>query len=118
MFTRELKPKTVRGNFFSLLEGPFDLSGTATDPLFLIASNKDVFLSAYNDAPLIYHFYDHPSQVRRVPLSNAKNSHRWFSLTKEDLQFIKKTMIKDYPKDWKRIKKRLFLDQTQTPYFK
>ncbi len=117
VLTRELKPKSILGDSFELNESVFDLSGTATDPLFLIGPNGNTFLAAYNKAPLVYYFYDHPGQVRGDLDAAGDRSARWFSLTKEDLQFIKDS-LKNYPVDWKRIKNRLFLDQTQTPYFK
>lgn len=114
--TRELKPKSIMADSFQLEEGVFDLSGTATDPLFLISPEQNTFLAGYNKAPMVYYFYDHPGQVRGDLDAKGDRSINWFSLTKEDLQFIKDS-LKDYPADWKRIKTRLFLDQTQTPYF-
>ena len=117
VLTRELKPKSIMGDSFELNESAFDLSGTATDPLFLIGPDGNSFLAAYNKAPMFYYFYDHPGQIRGDLDAKGDRSARWFSLTKEDLQFIKDS-LKDYPADWKRIKNRLFLDQTQTPYFK
>ena len=42
----------------------------------------------------------------------------YFTLALEDLEFIKKTVLEKRPKDWERIKNRLFFDQTETPYFK
>ena len=113
---RELKPKTIRGNSFILREGTFDLSGTATDPLFLIAPDQNTFLAAYNNAPMYYYFYDHPGQVRGDLSPKGDRSDTWFSLTEEDLKFIQNT-LQAYPEDWARIKTRLFLDQTHTPYF-
>lgn len=114
--TREPKPKTILGNSFSLREGLFHLQGTATDPLFLVASNEESFLAAYNKAPMVYYFYDNPNQVRGSTQPKGERSIFWYSLTKDDLQFIK-TTVQKYPGDWERIKNRLFLDETQTPYF-
>ncbi len=116
--TRELKPKSILSDSFQLEEGTFDLSGTATDPLFLISPEQNTFLAGYNKAPMVYYFYDHPGQVRGNLDPRGDRSSNWFSLTEEDLKFIKESIQKDYPEDWKRIKARLFLDQTQTPYFK
>lgn len=115
--TRELKPKTIHDGVFSLRKGLLDLNGTATDPLFLIAPDQNTYLAGYNAAPMFYYFYDHPGQVRGDLSPKGIRSNTWFSLTKADLEFIKST-VKKYPEDWKRIKQRLFLDQTETPFFK
>lgn len=114
--SRSLKTNSVQGNTFKLNESWRDLSGTATDPLFLISPNGNEFLAAYNDGYIsyalqmtfddIFHTYD------------GLKSDTWFTLTQADLEFIKQTVQANRPGDWATIKNRLFLDNTQTPYFK
>lgn len=115
--SREIRPKSIKENVFSLREGRFDLSGSATDPLFVINPNNDVFVAAYNKAPMRYFFYDTGDLIRAFPEAHGDYSNSWFSLTEDDLKFIKQT-VSAYEGDWDRIKTRLFLDQTQTPYEK
>lgn len=112
---RTLKTGSVNGNRFQLNEGLSDLSGTATDPLFLISPEENEFLAAYNNGNLSY--------ALQMTLDDFLNtfdgepSKDWFSLTKNDLEFIKQTVQANRPNDWNRIKQRLFFNNTQAPFF-
>ena len=114
--SREIRPKSIDGNTFSLREGMFDLSGSATDPLFAIAPNDNVFLAASNNSEMTYAFYD-SDKIPHFDEAHGDHFNKWFSLTEDDLKFIKQT-VSAYEGDWDRIKTRLFLDQTETPYEK
>ncbi|WP_432634216.1 hypothetical protein [Candidatus Avelusimicrobium sp.] len=113
---RDFKSNSIKGNTFKLKEKFTDLSGTATDPLFLFSKQGNEFLAAYNKGEISYalqmtvddftHTYD------------GKTSATWYSLTKEDLFFIKDTVNKIRPQDWNRIKGRLFFNGTSVPFFK
>lgn len=113
--TRNLLPNSVKGRTFKLDEAATDLSGTATDPLFLIAADSNEYLSGYNMAEISYalqitmddffHTYD------------GLTSDTWFTLSKEDLEFIRKTVTSKMPEDWNNIQKRLFYNNTDKPYF-
>ena len=113
--TRKLKTGSVSGNHFKLDEGWFDLSGTATDPLFVIAPNGNEFLAGYNNGYISYALQMTIDDILNT--SNREPSNDWFSLTKEDLNFIKKTVQAKRPQDWARIRARLFLNTTNQPYF-
>lgn len=115
--TRTLKPKTIQGDQFELRKGFLGLSGSATDPMFIRDTQGEVFIAAYNVASMRYYFKDHPFQVRGSTEPDGDYSNTWFSLTEDDLKFIKET-VSAYPGDWERIKNRLFLNQTETPYEK
>ena len=113
--TRKLKTGSVSGKYFKLDEGWTDLSGTATDPLFVISPKGNEFLAGYNNGYIgyalqmtfddIFHTFD------------GRTSDEWFSLTKEDLNFIKKTVQEKRPQDWARIRTRLFFNTTDKPFF-
>ena len=91
---------------FQLDETWTDLSGTATDPLFLISATSNEFLAGYNNGVL-----DYQARVGR-------SSPDWYTLSESDLKFIKDTVQENRPQDWSFIKTRLFFNQTKTPYFK
>lgn len=88
------------------------MSGMSTDPLFLIASNSNEFLAAYNDGLMDY--TSHPYGL--YPWEGHR-SDNWYTLTLEDLQFIKDTVQNQRPQDWPFVKARLFYNNTTTPYF-
>ena len=113
---RKLKTNSFRGNLFQLEEGFTDLSGTATDPLFLITPAGREFLVGYNNGQLNYALQITFDDTLNT--FNGETSKEYFALNLDDLNFIKKTVLEKRPGDWKRIKNRLFLDQTETPYFK
>ena len=112
---RTLKNNSVNGNKFQLNDKWTDLSGTATDPLFLVTRNGNEFLVGYNDGMLLY--------ALRFPRNDSiwdyqgKPSKDYFSLNLEDLNFIKETVLKERPQDWERIKERLFYNKIKSPYF-
>lgn len=115
---RHLKtPLEEYGNTFKLKEGITDLSGTATDPLFIYShTNGNEFLAAYNKGMLGYAL-----QMTIDDSINTYTGHKsdtWYSLTKADLEFIKQTVQQHRPEDWFRIKNRLFFNQMNTPFFK
>ncbi len=88
------------------------MSGTATDPLFLIAPDSNEFLAAYNAGVVDYtsHPYGwHPWEGYR--------SDSWYTITLEDLEFIKETVQANRPQDWNAIRTRLFYNTTDKPYF-
>ena len=114
--TRHLKAGSVTANaenktLFRLRETISDLSGTATDPLFLIGreSPHNEFLAAYNNGVLNYVQY--PRYLAGEP------SRDWYNLQRDDLDFIKNTVLKNRPADWAQIKTRLFYNDIKTPYF-
>lgn len=112
---RKLLTNSVKNNTFKLDEGATDLSGTATDPLFMISANGNEFLAAYNNGTISYAYnmtFDDAFHT-----FDGQPSDIWYSLTKEDLNFIKSTVTQHRPSDWARIKNRLFFNQTVTPYF-
>ena len=113
---RTLKPNSVKGNTFKLDEGFTDLSGTATDPLFLFSARGNEFLSAYNAGKISYALQISYRDVKYN--SHGNFSDTWYTLSANDLQFIKKTVQQHRPKDWARIKGRLFFNQTSVPFFK
>ena len=60
-------------------------------------------------------------QMRLDDVTNSSSggtSPRWYTLSQQDLHFIRDTIQKQRPGDWARIKGRLFFNQTNTPYFK
>ncbi len=113
--TRQLGTPVASKNpakkLFTLAEKLTDLSGTATDPLFLIEQDgaHNEFLTAYNNG--ILNYAEHPESLAGNPSPN------WYSLQKEDLQFIKDTVLNNRYQDWAQIKTRLFYNDTKTPYF-
>ena len=113
---RKLKTNSIKGNMLQLEEGATDLSGTATDPLFLVTPSGREFLAGYNDGILGYALQITFNDI--VNTFDGRTSKDYFTLSEKDLNFIKKTVLEQRPGDWKRIKNRLFLDQTATPYFK
>lgn len=113
--TRKLKTGSVSGKYFKLDEGWTDLSGTATDPLFLISPKGNEFLAAYNDGIISYALQMTFDDILHT--SDGHTSEKWFTLTQDDLTFIKKTVEKNRPQDWARIKNRLFFDTTDKPFF-
>lgn len=112
---RTLKTGSVKGKFFQLDERLRDLSGTATDPLFLISLQENEFLAAYNNGELEYALQMSAKDILNT--FDGKPSKDWFTLNKNDLEFIKATVQANRPNDWNQIKQRLFFNNTQTPYF-
>ncbi len=113
---RTLKSNSIKGNRFQLDEGVTDLSGTATDPLFLFTPSGREFLAGYNDGILHYRLQ---VTLNDAPFTfDGAKSKNYFSLNLKDLEFIKKTVLAKRPGDWNRIKQRLFYNQTAKPYFK
>ena len=113
--TRSLKSGSIKEGaedkvLFQLKESAADLSGTATDPLFLIEKEglHNEFLAAYNDGIMDYTFGN-------WPYHHGRTSENWYSLHLGDLQFIKDTVLKNRPADWAQIKTRLFYNQTEKP---
>ena len=113
--TRRLKSQSANGKMFQLEEGLTDLSGTATDPIFLMMPNNREFLAGYNNGIMNYVLQLTFDDIFRT--FDGKRSPNYFSLTLEDLNFIKRTVQEQRPEDWNHIKNRLFYDQTETPYF-
>lgn len=113
---RSFKSSSIKGNTFKLDEGLTSLSGTATDPLFLFSKQGNEFLAAYNQGEISYALQITFNDI--VNTFDGKPSDTWYSLTKEDLIFIKDTVNMYRPKDWSRIKGRLFFNGTETPFFK
>lgn len=113
---RSLKPHSVQDNTFQLREGRSDLSGTATDPLFLVSARGNEFLAAYNAGTISYALQMSLDDITHT--FDGKPSPNWYTLSANDLQFIKKTVQQHRPKDWARIKGRLFFNQTSVPFFK
>lgn len=113
--TRKLKTGSVSGNYFKLDESWSDLSGTATDPLFLIAPDGNEFLAGYNNGYIIYALQMTLNDILNT--FDGRPSDEWFSLTEGDLSFIKAVVQEKRPQDWARIRTRLFLNTTNQPYF-
>ncbi len=114
--TRTPDVNSVRGNTLRLKQIPGQLTGTATDPLFFINRQKNEFVVGYNNGSLDYWYAISLADVFRT--FNGLSSHIWYTLTKNDLLFIQKTVQTYRPQDWQRIKTRLFYNTTNTPYFK
>lgn len=113
---RTLKSKSINGNKFQLDESLTDLSGTATDPLFLFTPTGREFLVGYNNGELAYALQIDFNDI--IHTYDGRKSKDYYSLSLNDLNFIKKVVQKHRPADWKRIKQRLFYNQTAKPYFK
>lgn len=113
--TRKLKTGSVSGKYFKLDESWTDLSGTATDPLFLISQNGNEFLAGYNNGIISYALQMTIDDIFHT--FDGQTSDEWFSLSKEDLNFIKRIVQQERPKDWARIKNRLFFNTTDKPFF-
>lgn len=113
---RSFKSNSIKGNTFKLKENFMDLSGTATDPLFLFSKQGNEFLAAYNKGEISYALQMTLDDITHT--YDGKTSDTWYSLTKEDLVFIKDAINKYRPQDWNRIKGRLFFDGTAVPFFK
>ncbi len=113
--TRKLKTGSVSGNLFKLDEGWTDLSGTATDPLFVISPKGNEFLAGYNNGYIAYALQMTTDDIFNT--FDGKTSAEWFSLTKKDLNFIKQIVQEKRPQDWARIKNRLFFNTTDKPYY-
>lgn len=113
--TRTLKTGSIKGNFFQLDESWTDLSGTATDPLFLISPEENEFLAAYNNGEIEYALQMTANDIFNT--FDGKTSKEWFSLNRNDLEFIKTTVQKNRPNDWNKIKQRLFFNNTKIPFF-
>ncbi|MBR4592938.1 MAG: hypothetical protein IKO35_07000 [Elusimicrobiaceae bacterium] len=112
---RHLDFGSMQGNKFKLEESAKTLSGTATDPFFVVNKSRNEFLAGYNNGINSYTLFTSLKSVFET--SYGLISDTWISLEKEDLDFIKKTVQGNRPQDWTRIKNRLFFNQTQTPYF-
>ena len=112
---RTLEKTSFKENFFKLKESRFNLSGTATDPLFLVSQTKREFLAGYNNGYLRYYYLTDVNSL--VNKYDGLPSDTWYHLQKQDLQFIQKTVLKRRPQDWPRIKKRLFYNTTSIPFF-
>lgn len=112
---RTLKTGSINGNRFQLNEGLSDLSGTATDPLFLISPEENEFLAAYNNGEISYALQMRSDDILKT--FDGLTSKDWFSLNKKDLEFIKVTVQANRPNDWNKIKQRLFFDNTKVPFF-
>lgn len=113
--TRKLKTGSVSGNYFKLDESWTDLSGTATDPLFVVSPQGNEFLAGFNNGYITYAL-----QITIDDFFNTfkgKTSDEWFSLDQSDLEFIKATVQEKRPQDWARIKTRLFFNTTDKPFF-
>ncbi|MDD6153844.1 MAG: hypothetical protein PUC11_07885 [Elusimicrobia bacterium] len=113
--TRKLKTGSVYGNYFKLDEDWTDLSGTATDPLFVISPEGNEFLAAYNNGYIGYALQMTGDDIFHT--FDGRISDKWFALHKVDLDFIKKTVQEKRPQDWARIRTRLFLNTTDKPFF-
>ena len=113
--TREFDTTSAHGNYFKLDESWTQLSGTATDPLFLIAPNENEFLAGYNDGYVHYNYLRSLNDL--IFPNDGLPSDTWYSLTQEDLHFIRHTVREKRPQDWERIKARLFYETTSAPYF-
>jgi len=115
---RTLKSGSIKTNaygkvIFQLNEIGSDLSGTATDPLFLISSQSNEFLAGFNNGVL-----DYQSVQQGLKGWDGLASPNWYNISEDDLLFIKDTVKGNRPQDWEAIKKQLFFNQTQKPYFK
>ncbi len=88
------------------------MSGTATDPLFLIAPDANEFLAGYNAGVV-----DYTSHPYGLVSWLGLRSDNWYTLTLEDLEFIKDTVQANRPQDWNAIRTRLFYNTTDKPYF-
>lgn len=114
--SRTFKTDSADGDFFQLDEGKFDLSGTATDPLFVIsAKEKHEVLAAYNQGEITYALQISENDIFHTSTTNP--SPDWQTLTQNDLEFVKQTISKQEPAAWDRVKKRLFFNNMQKPFF-
>ena len=114
---RSLQAGSVKGGTFRLNESATDLSGTSTDPLFLLTSKHTEFIAGYNAAKLGKKWH-RPEWFSGDKTREGLPCPTWYSLTQNDLWFIERTVRAYRPQDWMRIKARLFFNQTQTPFFK
>lgn len=114
---RSLKSGSAKGGTFQLNESITDLSGTSTDPLFLVTSKHTEFIAGYNAAKLGKKWH-RPEWFSGDKTREGRPCPTWYSLTQNDLLFIEQTVRAQRPQDWMRIKGRLFFNQTQTPFFK
>ena len=114
--SRNLKKKSAQGPFFQLEEGVFELSGTATDPLFMINEQKQhEVLAAYNQGKVTYALQINANDLFHTSSTNP--SKDWRILNLEDLQFVKKTISQQEPAAWERVKNRLFFENLNKPFF-
>ncbi|MBR3631932.1 MAG: hypothetical protein IKN49_02555 [Elusimicrobiaceae bacterium] len=114
--SRKFKKNSADGNFFQLDEGMLDLSGTATDPLFMIADKENhEVLAAYNQGKISYALQISANDTFHT--STTLTSPDWKILTKNDLEFVKQTISKQEPAAWEQVKKRLFFNNTRKPFF-
>lgn len=113
--TRQMDHTALAAHTFKLKENWTSLSGTATDPLFVISPEGNEFLAAYNDGYLHYWYVWRLDDLFHK--YNGLPSDTWYNLTLEDLFFIRQTVLEQRPQDWPHIQTRLFYNTTQTPYF-
>lgn len=113
VYERHFDKNSIKGNTFKLDEGLFDLSGTASDPLFLDAYDGQDYLVAYNNGIM-----DYKTFADGVRVWDGRKSDTWYALTEEDLQFIKKTVQANRPQDWEEVHSRLRFDWFQWGYNK
>ena len=113
VYERHFDKNSIQGNTFKLDEGIFDLSGTASDPLFLDAYDDQDYLVAYNNGIM-----DYKTFADGIRVWDGRKSDTWYALTEEDLQFIKKTVQANRPQDWPEVQSRLRFDWFQWGYNK
>lgn len=93
-----------------------DLDNTPDATLFLKTPSGDAFVVGYSHQTSGYTLSRKGDDF--LAIFHNTRPQGYFTLALEDLEFIKKTVLEKRPKDWERIKNRLFFDQTETPYFK
>ena len=85
-------------------------------PIYPAPLRGNEFLAAYNAGTISYALQMSLDDITHT--FDGKPSPNWYTLSANDLQFIKKTVQQHRPKDWARIKGRLFFNQTSGPFFK
>ncbi len=108
-----LQDATVGGKLFQVALPGRVLRGRALDALMLASPDGNEFLLGYN-TELPQPGYEQSSRYFMNPF---EGSSYWYSLSEEDLEFIKATVLENRPYDWERIQNQLFLDNPVIPHF-
>ncbi|MBR4592939.1 MAG: hypothetical protein IKO35_07005 [Elusimicrobiaceae bacterium] len=103
---RALQLGSVHNNTLNLRNKLTDLSAEALDPLFLITPQENEFLLGFNQGNV--------NSAR----GTYEDSNSFYTLTAEDLRFIRQMVNKYRPQDWPHISQRLFLNTTDKPCIK
>ena len=112
----KLKPASLQGNTF---RASSSFNGTATDPFFFTLNNTE-YLSAFSMAEERYQLYVDFDNLLSSSLRpwDGLASDAYYTLSAEDLDFIRKSVKANDPQSWPQIKKQLFIDLPGKTYFK